>query len=166
MNMIHQACAEWSQHDGNNTFVAVVTRINKVTFGDGIPTITSGTVNMAGGTTINALFSPDLMFHMNDADVQMNTQVLGDTNQFYSALLHEIGHVKGLYHNSISGSIMNISIVVEVVPNTNPVQYKAAQNIPRASLHVADLYGIFMARHAETYHKLTEQHVEADHYLP
>ena len=113
LQMIRDAVALWSLNNGNRMNIAAVTDLGKIVNGDGIPTISTGNDTLAGATVITSQFGGDLMFHIYDVDVQMNNEVLKDTNQFYNAFLHEAGHCQGLYHNSVKGSIMNISIILD-----------------------------------------------------
>lgn len=160
LKMINEAVALWASNNGNRMSVSVVTRINNVINGDQIPTVVPGNSTMAGSTVLVSQFGDDLLFHLYDADITLNTDVLGDTDQFYNAFLHELGHAQCLYHNAIKDSVMNVSIILDGKTG------KAAPDVKRVGLHLVDTYAAYASRHATKYEMLKPSNVHHVEYRP
>lgn len=158
LQMIRDVVTLWSLNNGNRMNIALVGNIGQVVNGDQIPTISKGNDTMAGNTVITSQFGNDLMFHIYDVDVTLNGDILGDTDQFYNAFLHEAGHCQGLYHNSIKGSIMNVTIYLDSKTG------RSDPTVKRAGLHIDDLYGNYQARHATEYKMLKQSKVNHVEY--
>lgn len=158
LQMIREGIDLWANNNGKRTNIAAVTRLDKVVNGDGIPMIVSSESVSVATTIVNSQFADDLLFHITDADITLNTVVLGNTNQFFNAFLHELGHAQGLYHNAIKGSIMNVTIYFDA--NTS----KASPIDPKYGLHIDDIFACYYARHTLKYEKLSRSDVNRVEY--
>lgn len=116
--------------------IAAYPQNNYISYISKIPEKGSDKHQQLAFSTLKGYVGSDNLFHINDIDIYISEQYITDAIACYNIVLHELGHVNGLMHNKIIGSVMNASVItgpnLKTLPESNVWRY-----------HVDDLYGLW-----------------------